>query len=283
VNHLTLSLENCSVTANTIQFDIYATSDGDQTSDLRAHGFQIGLNFNTAILPTRATITTSYVNNSSDFPDLGEFNFPSSPHLDHIRIVQSPYSRGNTGKTMISGQSYRVGTFLITCSSRWVQTQSPDLEFQTTTVRGKTICAVTTWIGNNSFVSASSSETDTSVEKQVYTAINRPVPAALSATMNCSIARRQAASNNSADNAQSLSVYPNPAQGIVTVVFRCVSATNYHLSMIDIGGKEIITKDGRAASGNNSFVLSLEAVAKGTYLINMKTNNFNNSVRTVVE
>ena len=50
-NHLTMILDNCSMpSANTIQFDVYAISDGYASSDLRADAFQVGINYNTGIL-----------------------------------------------------------------------------------------------------------------------------------------------------------------------------------------------------------------------------------------
>src|SRR5207244_2146993 len=147
-NHLTMYLQNCSQpTCNTLQFDLYVKSDGSPTSDLRANAFQYGVNFNTGILPSGATITPSYVG-GTDFTGLGAFNFPASGSADHIRIVEDPYTGSNTGVTMAIGTAYRVGTFLLTSSSGWVANSSPNFNLQASSANGKTVTAATVWVGN---------------------------------------------------------------------------------------------------------------------------------------
>src|ERR1041385_7455170 len=86
-NHLTMSLQNCSQTANTIQFDLYAVSDGSPNSIVSANAFQIGLNFNNAILQNGATLKASYVKGTSQFKN-ATFNFPVASASNHVRIVQ---------------------------------------------------------------------------------------------------------------------------------------------------------------------------------------------------
>jgi len=149
-NHLTMSLQNCSQpTCNTIQFDLYVVSDGSIGSDLRANAFQYGINFNTGILQSGATVTPSYVSGSSDFiPPLAAFNFPASTYPDHIRIVEDPYTSGNTGTTMTLGHQYKVGTFILTSSAKWVGSSNPSFALQSSVLGGKTVSAAVVWIGN---------------------------------------------------------------------------------------------------------------------------------------
>src|SRR5436190_11309201 len=128
-NHLTMSLQNCSQpTSNSVQFDLYVVNDGDVNSDLRLNSIQCGLNFNPGALQQGATISTSYVKNTTEFPELNGFNFPKGSSSDHIRIVQSVYSQGNTRRTMIHGQQYKVGTFVITSSKEWTAGVTPEIE-----------------------------------------------------------------------------------------------------------------------------------------------------------
>src|SRR5438105_563154 len=69
-NHITMYLQNCSQTSPTsLQFDLYAVSDGAVSSDLSANAFQYGVNFNTAILNGGAA-TAKYVFGTSDIPSL---------------------------------------------------------------------------------------------------------------------------------------------------------------------------------------------------------------------
>jgi len=153
-NHLTLSLQNCVQTSpNVIQLDLYAVSDGSFESDLRANSFQYGINFNTGILQSGATVTPSYVNGTSDLiPPLNGFTFPSTTFPDHIRIVQSVYSGANTGNKMVVGHLYRVGTFLLTASANWVNGSSPNFALQSTTVTNKTNTGGLVWIDSATVV-----------------------------------------------------------------------------------------------------------------------------------
>jgi len=149
INHITMSLQNCAQpTPKTIEFDLYVVSDGSPLSDLRANAFQYGINFNTGILPSGASITTSYIAGTSVFiPPLNGFNFPASGSADHIRIVESPYTGSNTGNTMTYGVQYKVGRFRLTSTANWVSNSSPNFNLQTVTAAGKTATAGVVWIG----------------------------------------------------------------------------------------------------------------------------------------
>src|SRR6186997_2575009 len=91
VNHITLSIQNAIQTSgNTLTFDLFATSDGDPGSDLRANAFQFGINYDTLIVTAGDSVKASYVAGSSDFiPPLNTFYFPNAISKNHIRIHQS--------------------------------------------------------------------------------------------------------------------------------------------------------------------------------------------------
>jgi len=144
-NHITMFLQNCVQTsANTMEFDLMAMSDGATSSDLRANAFQYGINFNSVII-NGGTITCSYIPATTDFPQLNGFNFPSSPFADHIRIIQEVYSQSNTGITMTVGHAYRVGRFRLTNTASWTPFSSPNFSLQATVAQCKTVCAGLTW------------------------------------------------------------------------------------------------------------------------------------------
>src|SRR5689334_8864481 len=78
-NHLTISMENCAQTANTITFDIFIVSDGAAGSDLRLNSAQFGINYDSCFIPSGGTLNLSYIASSSDFiPVLNTFSFPVS-------------------------------------------------------------------------------------------------------------------------------------------------------------------------------------------------------------
>jgi len=278
-NHLTMSLQNCSQpTSNSIQFDLYVVNDGPANSDVRANSFQIGLNFNTAILQSGAKISASYVKGTTEFPQLNGFNFPAASSSDHIRIVQSAYSNGNQGiPTMIAGQQYKIGTFVLSSSQNWADGVSPELSFQTTTVAGKTVCAAVAWIGSaaaTSGVVIPGSGTAASQSAMARTGNNLPI--SLSTVVECRMAKSQPGS-------QSVSVYPNPTNSNATVSFTSESSANYHMVLFDAAGREVMVKDGASVIGINAIDLDMRSVAKGVYMLSLQQGENKNQQRVVVE
>jgi len=151
-NHITMSLENCAqTTADSIEFDLIIMSDGIGSSDLRMNSVSYGINFNTGILPSGASIQISYITGTTDaiFPS-PNFSFPASSYPNHIRLTQSP-SSNNNGITMIVGHPYRAGRFRLNPSSgNWVTNSSPNFTLQGVTMGGHTNTTALLYIGNAS-------------------------------------------------------------------------------------------------------------------------------------
>ncbi len=98
----------------------------------------------------------------------------------------------------------------------------------------------------------------------------------------CVISCRQSQVTGSASglNAQ---VYPNPATEKATVKFTTTTAAQYHLSMTDVIGRNVLSTDGTATEGINMVDLDLNNLAKGVYMLNIMSGNNNERVRVVVE
>jgi hypothetical protein len=67
-----------------------------------------------------------------------------------------------------------------------------------------------------------------------------------------------------------LSVYPNPANEMVTVSFKTNNPENYNVKVLDIFGRTVKEENARSISGENSHPLTLDALAKGVYMIVVK-------------
>jgi len=277
-NHLTMSLQNCSQpTANTIQFDLYVVNDGDVNSDLRLNSIQCGLNFNQAMLQSGASLSTSYVKGTGDFPELNGFNFPTASSSDHIRIVQSVYSKGNTGKSLTYGQQYKVGTFMITSTKNWSSDVTPDLQFQNAVAGGKTVCAALAWVGTSvNTIGAVSPNSSAATQQAITARVSNTSPVDLSTIISCRMAK------NEAGAAQNINVYPNPTNGLITVNFTSDVSTDYHLLLLDAASREIIVKDVKAVEGSNSLELDLTSVAKGVYMLSLQQGDKKLQQRVIV-
>jgi len=202
-NHLTMSLENCSQpAANIIQFDLFVMSDGVSTSDLRMSSCSYGINFDTCILPSGATITTSYVTGTTDsiFPSPA-VSFPASAFRYHIRITQTPFTGGNNGVTMIIGHKYRFGTFRLTSTANYTNC-CPNFSLQDTSSGGHTNTLGLVYLGSASttttFILTGTGDGQRSVK-----------------VINCFCTNGIDESNFN----PLVSFFPNPATNALTVVF----------------------------------------------------------------
>lgn len=70
-----------------------------------------------------------------------------------------------------------------------------------------------------------------------------------------------------------ISVFPNPASSQINLTFELKEAQDVILTMVDLTGKVVYTKNYGAIQGVKSEVLSCEGIAKGTYFIKLNTVN----------
>ena len=70
-----------------------------------------------------------------------------------------------------------------------------------------------------------------------------------------------------------MSVYPNPATDHVSVRFYDSKNEEVTLSMIDVSGRVIETQKINAMAGSNDVQIDLSKLAKGTYVMSLKTSN----------
>jgi len=122
-NHVTMSLQNCLQTdPSTLQFDLFVVSDGASNSDLRVTTVSYGVNFDTLILKSGATLTPSLIAGSTDpifYPGF-TITFLASTFRNHIRITGNAYTGANdsglvntsgTAVTYFSGLNFPTGAF----------------------------------------------------------------------------------------------------------------------------------------------------------------------------
>lgn len=91
--------------------------------------------------------------------------------------------------------------------------------------------------------------------------------------------------NNNMDNQvekfDELLIYPNPAQELLNVKLTVAEAQDLRLNVLDLSGKMIESKnqDYYLNEGNNEVSLSLEGLAKGMYLLKLKSEKFNKTLK----
>ena len=80
---------------------------------------------------------------------------------------------------------------------------------------------------------------------------------------------------------KALSLYPNPASTVLNVSLGSLTQSEYSISLLDIQGKEVLSKQIENAGLIES--VSLQGIAKGMYLAVVKTNNNRYTKKIIIE
>ncbi len=73
------------------------------------------------------------------------------------------------------------------------------------------------------------------------------------------------------ETAPGLTVYPNPSKNKMTVWLTANNASPSFISILDLNGKIIYSKNVQLVEGNNSFQLNTEKLGAGTYILKLQT------------
>ncbi len=79
---------------------------------------------------------------------------------------------------------------------------------------------------------------------------------------------------------ESYTIYPNPSNGPFTLTFNTLKAGNYHVTIANAAGKELVSKNIRANAGENKVGFFI-AVGKGVYTLTI-SDGTNSTTRKVV-
>ena len=70
-----------------------------------------------------------------------------------------------------------------------------------------------------------------------------------------------------------MTIFPNPTHGVTTLVFNSAGNESGELTIIDMAGREIIHRQVKAYYGKSESTLDVSGLAKGTYLVKLKTSD----------
>lgn len=83
-------------------------------------------------------------------------------------------------------------------------------------------------------------------------------------------------------NSIALNVYPNPATDLVNISFEGQN-TDYSISLMDIQGRVISSREMANVSGEQVVSFSTENVAKGSYIVTVSTNGATTTKNVVIK
>jgi hypothetical protein len=80
-----------------------------------------------------------------------------------------------------------------------------------------------------------------------------------------------------------ISVYPNPANGFVMLSFESKEANTAQVSLVDITGREVFTRNINVLGGNNLTNVDISGIQKGIYFLQVKTTKGLSTQKLLVE
>jgi hypothetical protein len=78
-------------------------------------------------------------------------------------------------------------------------------------------------------------------------------------------------------------VYPNPADAMVTIAFTLAKESSYSLKLIDMLGRIVQSETDNAVIGENTYIMNVEGIAKGIYIILLQQEGIISKSKLVVE
>jgi type IX secretion system substrate protein len=84
-------------------------------------------------------------------------------------------------------------------------------------------------------------------------------------------------------NPVTFNVYPNPANEQVTIAFSADNASIYSIRIIDMTGRIMQTEEVNSVAGDNMHTMGLNGLAKGIYILELRTGDDFNKVKLMIQ
>lgn len=90
-------------------------------------------------------------------------------------------------------------------------------------------------------------------------------------------------SNCKAENDFSVSIYPNPSKGSFMLNFSNAQDEHVAICVTDVLGNELTQAQVFIAAGENLVPMTIANLNKGFYVINFKSNSYDQSIKLIIE
>jgi hypothetical protein len=284
--HLTLSLENITTTANTIEYDLFVVNDGSTAIKLTAYAYGVG--YNGTILnggmPSNESFmmipgTRSQALQGLTPPSIAVVN---RDHVNQLRLTTIPV-RIHQAAPLASNVPYKVGRFKFTNNAPWTPNSNPSFSLNEFNVPGISTTLAT------GYVDGSTSPTGFSTAKKNLTVkvVNSPVlnPTRANdviATMNgaTSIASDEITNAdiaikglNNGSTSSTIMMYPNPTQDILNIDMNTNQSAQTLVKVTDVRGRIVKQIQAKTDKGLNNLTISLRELPSGVYTIQVFEDN----------
>ena len=96
-------------------------------------------------------------------------------------------------------------------------------------------------------------------------------------------AHRMAAEDGTSNAVLPFNVYPNPADAMVTITFSTMEEGAYSIRLVDMMGRVVKSEIDNAGLGDNSYIMNLDGVTKGMYIVILQKGDNIFKAKLVVE
>ncbi|MBK7764068.1 MAG: T9SS type A sorting domain-containing protein [Bacteroidetes bacterium] len=284
--HLTLSLENITSTASTIEYDLYIVNDG--STDIKLAGCAFGVNYNNMILNGAVASENSYQfipgTKAQALSGLSAYSVQNTQNdkFSQLRLTMSPALKNNSA-TLAKNVPYKVGRFVFANSTNWASNSNPSFSLNEFNVPGiSTSCAIA-YVNNSTHYKGFSTALKNLTCKVVPSPMLNPggiqvdengnaTASALVRTEN-GVQQINTKQDANAQSATYVSIYPNPTQDMVHVDFQVTSTVNTLVKVMDIRGRIVKKIQARSEKGFNTMSVSLREVPAGVYNVQVYQDN----------
>jgi type IX secretion system substrate protein len=78
-------------------------------------------------------------------------------------------------------------------------------------------------------------------------------------------------------------IYPNPADAAVTIAFSTIEEGSFTIKLVDMLGRVVKSEINNARLGDNTYIINLDGVGKGVYLVVLQHGDNISKAKLVVE
>jgi hypothetical protein len=265
-NTVSVILQNCSSTSNTLNFDLILTNTSGSDNVLNV--FQTGIDFNYDGIANGGAISFTYVAGSSELSSEHKKFNSVDVFIDRttheLRITGQVVLSSSLGTKLANNAPIRIGTFQLMNTKTWTPSSSPSFSFNT----------------------LKSSLTRTKLLVGTYTNSAIATPAVVDNSIACNTTLNSNPATGIAPISGALgtlNAYPNPAHSKLNVDFSSDSKDVYLIKMYDVAGAVLIEQGFNASKGENHVELDLSNFAKGIYVLSFTSRSDSKKLSIAVE
>jgi hypothetical protein len=271
-DHVTVNLKNISVTATTIEYDLYVTNDG--SSNLRMSGCSFGVNIDQAALDG-GSITCTYNANIRNcvLNDLHKYALNTNADTKSVQArMTTAYSAFEKSTELLPNVAVKIGRFTIRNSNNWAENGRSELNLQESALKGATACYLLCFADNNPLVTALTAEAGTlGCQAEVCPLLN-PSRQSGNTTSTASLK----AGNGLTVSTQQPTVYPNPVSDILHLDYVAAVNSSIGIRIYDLQGRLVYQSQAVVTEGANNVAMPLQSLVQGMYFIQI-TDEYNSS------